>query len=452
MINLVIFLLISQTELITNGGFEQWTGGIPDNWQQETSSYDIYDETSNVHSSTHSVKLVLKSESTQRLTQYIYPVTQGHQYVFSFFLWENDTLGKARPYLRFYDAQGSLVSSFYGSYSTDSPNWVKMQTDTIVVPQGADTLHAEIRLYNDIPDSNWTANDSAIFYVDDASLMDFGAAPEPPYHSIYDIQGQLGTSPYADSAVKTSGIVTGVFGNNFFIEEYPGGPWRGIYVYRGSASSPQVQRGDSVVVRGTVSEYYGNTEIKNITGIDVLSAGHALPNEEVITTDLAPQEQYESVLARIENATCTNDSLGYGEWEINNFPADPQKAFRVDDLGVSYLPTVGYTYTITGPITYSFGNFKIEPRDMSDIQVTDIEEKQEGAAARIYITQNGKLLKCTYNTSFSRISIFNIYGRTVIERNNPAFPLDISNLPEGIYTVVLNKNNSSFKRRLLVIR
>jgi predicted extracellular nuclease len=77
------------------------------------------------------------------------------------------------------------------------------------------------------------------------------------------------------------------------------------------------------------------------------------------------QEQWESVLVRVENVTVADDDLGYGEWLVD----DGSGGVRVDDLGnYGYSPTNGDLLNyVQGPLYYSFGNFKIEPRNDGDI-------------------------------------------------------------------------------------
>ena len=122
--------------------------------------------------------------------------------------------------------------------------------------------------------------------------------------TIYDIQyttDPSGTSPLLGDTVITYGIVTGIFGNSFFIEERPGGAWHGIYVYRGYQSSPAVSEGDSVRVLGIVSEYYNLTEIgTNYYGeVEIIASGLSLPDTTEITVAQMWSEQYEGMLARI---------------------------------------------------------------------------------------------------------------------------------------------------------
>ena len=70
------------------------------------------------------------------------------------------------------------------------------------------------------------------------------------------------------------------------------------------------------------------------------------------------EEQYESVLVTI-SGTCDGPPNEYGEWTLSGN--------MVDDLMYSFTPFTGQEYTITGPLSYSFGNFRVLPRDANDI-------------------------------------------------------------------------------------
>jgi len=177
--------------------------------------------------------------------------------------------------------------------------------------------------------------------------------------SIYEIQGQTEQSPYNGQTVTTRGIVTATYSNSYFIQDGDSA-WTGLYIYD-QTEFPKL--GDSILLTGTIEEYYDMTEMKNITSYTVLSSGNAVPNPILIATGDA-QEKWESVFVKVENANCTNTDLGYGEWEIN----DGSGSVVVNDLGVAYTPIEGVSYNITGPLDFSFLFYKLEPRSINDIE------------------------------------------------------------------------------------
>ncbi len=182
---------------------------------------------------------------------------------------------------------------------------------------------------------------------------------------IYDIQYTAeasGDSPKLGEEVTTSGVVTAAFSDGYFIEDPAGGAWNGLFVYD-NVNAPT--RGDLVQVTGTVAEFNNLTELTAITAYTLVSSGNTLPAAQTLSTANVPQEQWEGVLIRVETLTVTNHDLGFGEWAVNDGSGD----LRVDDKGsYTYTPVTGDPlHSVTGLVDYSFGNFKIQPRDDADI-------------------------------------------------------------------------------------
>jgi uncharacterized repeat protein (TIGR01451 family) len=205
-----------------------------------------------------------------------------------------------------------------------------------------------------------------------------------PLVSIHDIQYVTDPvsddeSPYKDQVVWVEGVVVagtgeiGYSGNNLVIENPAGGPWSGLMVYNGGVFA-DVFEGDYARLLGKVAEYNGMTEFDISAAPNaqqVTSTGNPLPATEVITTGLfatavpTTAEAYESVLIEFQNATVTDEDLGYGEWEFD----DGSGATRADDFGSpTYVPALGDVYNfIRGIGWYSYGNYKLEPRYDPDI-------------------------------------------------------------------------------------
>ena len=194
--------------------------------------------------------------------------------------------------------------------------------------------------------------------------------PTPPPATpvtIYDIQyteDPSGNSPYDDQVVLTEGIVTATFSNGYFIQDPDFNTWSGLWVYD-SNLTPDL--GDRVQLTGTVDEYYNLTELTDLTDSVVLSSGNALPDPLVLSTSAASDEQYESVLVRVEDVVVSNPDLGYGEWEVD----DGSGGIAVDDVGsYSYVPVLNDPLDfVQGPLNYTYSAFKIVARDEGDIGI-----------------------------------------------------------------------------------
>ncbi|MBW6461102.1 MAG: endonuclease [Bacteroidales bacterium] len=180
--------------------------------------------------------------------------------------------------------------------------------------------------------------------------------------SIYDIQGQAASSPYAEQVVSTTGVVTANFGTNYFLQDGEGA-WNGLFIYD-PGRNPSV--GDSLILTGTITEYYGKTEMKSITGYYFISANNALPAPVNITCAEA-DEPYEGVLVRVDNATCTDPNYwaNFYMWTVNDGTGD----LLIHNTNVfEYEPKEGDAYDITGPLDYDFDEWKIQLRFETDVQ------------------------------------------------------------------------------------
>ena len=191
----------------------------------------------------------------------------------------------------------------------------------------------------------------------------------------YEIQGQAAASPYEGEVVTVMGVVV-VGGNDFYgvhavIMDPEGGPWHGLTVFGDSVAG--LQRGDSVLVTGTVQEYYEMTELGFISSIEVLGTDAEMPDPyDISTVDLSDAgtdpEQYESVLLRIQDAIVVAEPDEDGIWDID----DGSGECRVNDFGnYNYSPSVGDTiYTCIGAGWFSWDEWSIQPRDDGDIDAT----------------------------------------------------------------------------------
>ncbi|MBN1150498.1 hypothetical protein JXA84_04670 [candidate division WOR-3 bacterium] len=178
------------------------------------------------------------------------------------------------------------------------------------------------------------------------------------------------TGQYIGSVVTTSGIVTvqnGTFTNDPIYIQDSLGPYSGILIY---STYYTVNTGDSIRVTGTVTEYWGKTEIGYVSSLTVLASGCDLPAPTIVNTSaLATSnpdtaEMYEGVLVGVMNPVVTDTTLGYGEWEID----DGSGPCRVNDEASYTMPSLNDTLAaIVGILNYSYDDFKLEPRGDFDI-------------------------------------------------------------------------------------
>ena len=259
-------------------------------------------------------------------------------------------------------------------------------------------------------------------------------------HTIAEVQGELFASPLIEQVVTVSGIVTGTTNEYSYFIQDGSGAWNGIYIYD-NTNLPAV--GDEIVIEGEVSEYYDLTEISNITYYETLSTGNNLPAAVDLGTGFIGEsgEPYEGCLVRIFNAGCTTPDADFGQGYFNDGSGD----CMVDDM--LYMPDPAWVqdeyYTITGVLTYSYEEYKIEPRDAADVSIGMTIGTVELAEISLY--PNPTVDEVNFTLTFDAVAhVYNISGHHMFSQNldNGATSLDVSGLHSGVYTIdFVNKHS-----------
>lgn len=180
--------------------------------------------------------------------------------------------------------------------------------------------------------------------------------------SLYEIQyttDPSGDSPYAGQTLTVGGIVTATFYRGYVIAE-DSGPWRAIYV-ASQIHGPSL--GDEIEVTGTVVEYFGLTQLQDVSAFALLASGQEIPSCAVAAQDVA-QEMYESVLLEVDDLTVTA-LFSDGGWLASDATGLLQVGDRCDYM---YFPSVGDVLdSVTGILFYTQAAHKVEPRGTADI-------------------------------------------------------------------------------------
>jgi predicted extracellular nuclease len=113
---------------------------------------------------------------------------------------------------------------------------------------------------------------------------------------IFEIQGASHTSLLAGQSVITEGVVTEISFNGYFIQDATGdGDIKtsdGIFVFTGSAPAASITVGETVRVRGTVTEFLpggsaNNLTVTELTSVTVLSESNSFKN--ITPVSISPQ-------------------------------------------------------------------------------------------------------------------------------------------------------------------
>lgn len=172
------------------------------------------------------------------------------------------------------------------------------------------------------------------------------------------------------TVVTVKGIVTN--GSELGAIRYMQDNTGGISVYDNQLSS--VQRGDTITVTGTVTDYDGLVEIGSVTNLVINSKGNASPAPVVITPSQIG-ETYECQLVQIKHVVFDDGGKTFVGKSSYTFTADGQSGViyintTTQDMVGTTIPSVPVTLTaICSQHTYTgSGGYQLLPRDLNDIQ------------------------------------------------------------------------------------
>ncbi len=306
--------------------------------------------------------------------------------------------------------------------------------------------------------------------------------------TIADLQNTHGyavdISGYVGQDVTVSGVVmtdTTDETSGYWIQD-AAAPWSGIWV---NDSDNKHAKGDSIQVRGIVRENFTVTRLDSIRFSNVVVQGVGEYDPVVVTTGElnntgANREAYESVLVRVENVTVTDAfpdaPSNFGEFVINDGSGD----LRVDDLfdafrgnrdsvfvqGQVYEYIIGFNY-------FSFGNYKMLPRDTLDIGplVVGIEDDNQRPLA-FELAQNypnpfNPTTRIRYSVAQAgtyQLDIYNVLGqrvRTLLNRFHSANRYEVvwdgrndagQSVGSGIYIYKLTGQHASAARKMILLK
>jgi len=190
-----------------------------------------------------------------------------------------------------------------------------------------------------------------------------GGGGTPTAAAVYTIQGSGASSPLVGQLVLTSGVVTKVNNNGFFMQDLNGDgnalTSDGIFVFTDATVHPAAAVGNLVQVTGTVVEFNvgatGNpdtsartlTELSGVTSVSLLGTGYTItPTPITLPLENANAlERFEGMLVRITGALTVQQNffqarygqltLGAGgrhETPTNRYPAGSAEAVALADL------------------------------------------------------------------------------------------------------------------------
>jgi len=302
---------------------------------------------------------------------------------------------------------------------------------------------------------------------------DFGTPGEPnppeasivPIHDIQYTTDTSGDSPLLGQIVQITGVATtGLFryDDMFFVQD-SAAPWSGVMVNYSADISP----GYNVRLTGTIDEYSNVTILVGLTDYEILNSnGVEFDPNSVTTGEIGTggdnSEAYEGVLVSV-TGICDNEDLGSGEWSLD----DGSGSVRVDDyIYDEFMPVLGNTYQLTGILYFSYGEFKILPRDENDI--AEILSTGDNSIPESFVLHPAypnpfnpiTMIRFTVGTlRATSLHIFDINGRMVdtlvdgmVESGDHEIRWDAENFSSGIYFIHLRVGDKSRSQKVIYLK
>lgn len=181
--------------------------------------------------------------------------------------------------------------------------------------------------------------------------------------------------------VVTSGMVSVSANLNGFWVSDPAFPkeWGGVQVVVGKTWPETVEVGDVIDIKGRTAEFFDNTQVSvnTMEGGSITKTGTNKKDEvkatELTLADLppkpadaakpneSPSEKYEGMLVELKDVTVSAEADNNGEWKVDG-------DLVVDDLFFKATPKTGDKFKVLrGIVQFSFGSYRILPRDASDL-------------------------------------------------------------------------------------
>ena len=437
-LSLIILTNISIAQIIFQSNFQNWTTSTPitpTDWMgSSTTISNWYQWLTGSSYGTYLCGLQNPSATDLGMATNTMTVIPGATYQMEIFV--ESTQGDMA--IGYYDVTNSSYGTVTPYRSVVSSSSGIVVYDTVTIP--ATCASAQFLIYAKGTPSVGIGNIGVNLDRVVISLVSAPAPPTPTYDtvSIYEIQYSTdpsGASPYEDSIVYTTGVVTATHSSGYWIQD-SASAWNGVYVYD-NVNRPTL--GDEITVRAEVDEFFNLTELKNVDTLITNSTGNTLPAPVVInTTELSSEEQYEGVLCKVNAGHCIDPSAGNGEWLIVN-TADTGV---VDDMMYAFVPTLNAKYDVTGIAHYSFGNYKIEPRDSMDVvEINTASIFENGLEFSIFPNPATTHLTLS-GVNLEKAEIYSVNGKLIesvslIDKRN----IDVSDLEKGAYILKVTSNN-----------
>ena len=373
-----------------------------------------------------------------------------------------------------YDPNGSIISY----------NWNQSSGPAVIIQDSTATRASFI-----IPKVNRTSN-----FIFQLKVIDNDGETSTDHVKItveikggytpYDIQftKEIGVgedcypSEFEGQNVEVTGVVTAVRPDqdypNFFFQDPNKKEWAGMFIYINKGYSPP-SVGDLVILKGDIAEYYGMTEMKNISSTTILSSGNEIEpvklNAALVSGSCSEwAEKYEGMLVRLVDVLVSQTADENGHWIVSDITGSViiDSYLYVGDFPKPELRT-HYT-SITGIVHYTYGEYKLMPRNSNDFNAPFAAIKEIPENFEMMINYPNPFNPTTIiefsikESNFVQLDVIDIHGRNVATLIS-GIPLskkliwngknDLGQMvPAGIYFARLKTSSTVMTQKMILLK
>ena len=262
------------------------------------------------------------------------------------------------------------------------------------------------------------------------------------------VQGTANSSPFINQVVTVSGRVTANFDNTFYLQS-GNSKRKGVNIYNTLFTG---KVGDSLVVKGTATEYSDLTEIGNISYVYNFKSNKTL--QPVVITASQVNEDYEGMLVQINNVTFDKPGMVIPEQNASYTATDNTGNVVVYINKYSRLVRKSFPTTATnmvGIVSQFQGTYQILPRDINDFKkytpVVNINREPKDNV-EVFPNPANNVLNIRSDKTIYSVKIYDHIGRVVLLVHSESNQIPIQKLQNGIYVVevIFNDKTSGHAR------
>ncbi|MBW6534510.1 MAG: endonuclease [Mariniphaga sp.] len=268
---------------------------------------------------------------------------------------------------------------------------------------------------------------------------------------IQNIQGPGTESPFFGQQVIVTGRITANFDNTFYIQDATS-ERSGICVYN-SLKTGKV--GDSVVVRGKVTEYSTLTELTDIDYFYNFGNNKIIEPVTISTGQL--NEDFEGMLVKLENVTFAD---GGSRIQSTN---SVYSFFDEAGQGVLYSDRNGRLpgkklpedrTTIIGIVSQYQGVYQLLAREIADLTMATNATRQHELKQDVSIYPNPASSQLFLNTNLviKSVVIYSVRGELKLLKTGNIKNIDVSGLQNGMYFLRIQTNLDEFIHKKFLVQ